>query len=85
MKVGIEGHNSLVRDTNNMAIINTDSSALEAAKRRQREAQNKENALFIMAANEKPNFLPFIFIILEAINEPNAVPTIISAVGRVAK
>tara|TARA_Y100001978_G_scaffold199177_1_gene212999 strand:+ start:1076 stop:1279 length:204 start_codon:yes stop_codon:yes gene_type:complete len=45
MKVGIEGHNSLVRDTNNMAIINTDSSALEAAKRRQREAQNKENEL----------------------------------------
>tara|TARA_Y100001938_G_C7973734_1_gene370692 strand:+ start:205 stop:408 length:204 start_codon:yes stop_codon:yes gene_type:complete len=45
MKVGIEGHNSLVRDTNNMAIINTDSSALEAARRRQREAQNKENEL----------------------------------------
>ena len=41
MKVGIEGHNSLVRDTNNMAIINTDSSALEAARRRQREAQDK--------------------------------------------
>ena len=45
MKVGIEGHNSLVRDTNNMAIINTDSSALEAARRRQREAQNKANEL----------------------------------------
>ena len=45
MKVGIEGHNSLVRDTNNMAIINTDSSALEAARRRQKEAQNKANEL----------------------------------------
>ena len=45
MKVGIEGHNSLVRDTNNMAIINTDSSALEAARRRQIEAQNKANEL----------------------------------------
>ena len=45
MKVGIEGHNSLVRDTNNMAIINTDSSALEAARRRQQEAQNKANEL----------------------------------------
>jgi len=45
MKVGIEGHNSLVRDTNNMAIINTDSSALEAARRRQREAQDKANEL----------------------------------------
>ena len=41
MKVGIEGHNGLVRDTNNMAIINTDSNALEAAIRRQREAQEK--------------------------------------------
>ena len=45
MKVGIEVHNSLVRDTNNMAIINTDSSALEAARRRQIEAQNKANEL----------------------------------------
>ena len=45
MKVGIEGHNSLVRDTNNMAIINTDSSALETARRRQREAQDKANEL----------------------------------------
>ena len=45
MKVGIEGHNSLVRDTNNMAIINTDSSALEAARRRQIEAQNKVNEM----------------------------------------
>ena len=45
MKVGIEGHNSLVRDTNNIAIINTDSSALEAARRRQIEAQNKANEL----------------------------------------
>ena len=45
MKVGIEGHNSLVRDTNNMAIINTDSSALEVARRRQIEAQNKANEL----------------------------------------
>ena len=45
MKVGIEGHNSLVRDTNNMAVINTDSSALEAARRRQKEAQDKANEL----------------------------------------
>jgi len=45
MKVGIEGHNSLVRDTNNMAIINTDSSALEAARRKQKEAQDKANEL----------------------------------------
>ena len=45
MKVGIEGHNSLVRDTNNMVIINTDSSALEAARRRQIEAQNKVNEM----------------------------------------
>ena len=45
MKVGIEGHNNLVRDTNNMAIINTDSSALEAARRRQQEAQNKADEM----------------------------------------
>ena len=45
MKVGIEGHNGLVRDTNNMAVINTDSSALEAARRRQIEAQDKANEL----------------------------------------
>ena len=45
MKVGIEGHNSLVRDTSNMAVINTDSSALEAARRRQKEAQDKANEL----------------------------------------
>ena len=45
MKVGIEGHNSLVRDVSNMAIINTDSSALEAARRRQQEAQNKADEM----------------------------------------
>ena len=45
MKVGIEGHNSLVRDIHNMAIINTDSSALEAARRRQQEAQNKADEM----------------------------------------
>jgi len=45
MKVGIEGHNNLVRDTRTMAVINTDSSALEVARRRQREAQNKANEL----------------------------------------
>ena len=45
MKVGIEGHNNLVRDVNNMAIINTDSSALEAARRRQQEAQNKADEM----------------------------------------
>ena len=43
MKVGIEGHNNLVRDTRTMAVINTDSSALEVARRRQREEQNKAN------------------------------------------
>ncbi len=45
MKVGIEGHNNLVRDIHNMAIINTDSSALEAARRRQQEAQNKADEM----------------------------------------
>ena len=45
MKVGIEGHNGLVRDTRTMAVINTDSSALEVARRRQIEAQNKANEL----------------------------------------
>tara|TARA_B100000282_G_scaffold141907_1_gene102042 strand:- start:203 stop:406 length:204 start_codon:yes stop_codon:yes gene_type:complete len=45
MKVGIEGHNNLVRDTRTMAVINTDSSALEVARRRQIEAQNKANEL----------------------------------------
>lgn len=45
MKVGIEGHNGLVRDTNNMAVINTDSNALEAAIRRQREAQEKADEI----------------------------------------
>ena len=45
MKVGIEGHNNLVRDVSNMAIINTDSSALEAARRRQQEAQNKADEM----------------------------------------
>ena len=45
MKVGIEGHNNLVRDTRTMAVINTDSSALEAARRRQIEAQDKANEL----------------------------------------
>jgi len=43
MKVGIEGHNNLVRDTSSMAIINTDSSALEKARMKQIEAQNKVN------------------------------------------
>ena len=45
MKVGIEGHNNLVRDTRTMAVINTDSSALEVARRRQIVAQNKANEL----------------------------------------
>ena len=45
MKVGIEGHNNLVRDTRTMAVINTDNSALEAARRRQKEAQDKANEL----------------------------------------
>ena len=45
MKVGIEGHNNLVRDTRTMAVINTDSSALEVARRRQIEAQNEANEL----------------------------------------
>ena len=38
MRVGIEGSKGLQRDTGNMAVINTDSSALEAAKRRQQQA-----------------------------------------------
>ena len=45
MKVGIEGHNNLVRDTRTMAVINTDNSALEAARRRQQEAQNKADEM----------------------------------------
>ena len=45
MKVGIEGHNNLVRDTRTMAVINTDNSALEVARRKQIEAQNKANEL----------------------------------------
>lgn len=45
MKVGIEGHNNLQRDTRNMAIINTDSSALERARQRQIDAQNKVNEM----------------------------------------
>tara|TARA_B100000287_G_scaffold176439_1_gene166441 strand:+ start:18293 stop:18496 length:204 start_codon:yes stop_codon:yes gene_type:complete len=43
MKVGIQGRNDLVRDTSSMAIINTDSSALEKARMKQIEAQNKVN------------------------------------------
>ena len=36
-------------------------------------------------AKENPNLRPFIFIIFAANNEPIAVPTIIKAVGSVAK
>ena len=49
------------------------------------KAQTSEKKLLIIEAKEKPNLRPFIFIILEANNEPTAVPTIISAVGSVAK
>ena len=45
MKVGIEGHNNLQRDIHSMAVINTDSSALEKAKQKQLEAQNKANEM----------------------------------------
>ena len=38
MKVGIENKPGLVRDTTNMAVINTDRNALEAAREKQRKA-----------------------------------------------
>ena len=38
MKVGIENKPGLVRDTANMAVINTDRNALEAAREKQRRA-----------------------------------------------
>lgn len=38
MKVGIENKPGLVRDTTNMAVINTDRNALEAAREKQRRA-----------------------------------------------
>ena len=38
MKVGIENKPALVRDTTNMAVINTDRNALEAAREKQRKA-----------------------------------------------
>ena len=44
-----------------------------------------EKKLFIIDAREKPNLLPLTFITFDAINEPIAVPTIIRAVGNVAK
>ena len=37
MKVGIENKPGLVRDTTNMAVINTDRNALEAAREKQRK------------------------------------------------
>ncbi len=48
-------------------------------------AHTKEKKLFIIDAREKPNLLPLTFITFDAINEPIAVPTIIRAVGNVAK
>ena len=38
MKVKIENRTGLVRDTSNMAVINTDRNALEAAREKQRRA-----------------------------------------------
>ena len=38
MKVKIENRSGLVRDTSNMAVINTDRNALEAAREKQRRA-----------------------------------------------
>ena len=38
MKVKIENRTGLVRDTSNMAVINTDRNALEAAREKQRKA-----------------------------------------------
>ena len=38
MKVGIENKPGLVRDTTNMAVINTDRNALETAREKQRKA-----------------------------------------------
>jgi len=38
MKVNIENKPGLVRDINNMAVINTDRNALEAAREKQRKA-----------------------------------------------
>ena len=48
-------------------------------------AQIKDAILLINADKIKPNFRPFISIILDAIGAPKAVPTIIKAVGNVAK
>ncbi len=38
MKVNIENKPGLVRDTSNMAVINTDRNALEVAREKQRKA-----------------------------------------------
>ena len=38
MKVKIENRTGLIRDTSNMAVINTDRNALEAAREKQRRA-----------------------------------------------
>ena len=38
MKVKIENSSGLIRDTSNMAVINTDRNALEAAREKQRRA-----------------------------------------------
>ena len=38
MKVNIENKPGLVRDINNMAVINTDRNALEVAREKQRKA-----------------------------------------------
>ena len=38
MKVKIENSTGLIRDTSNMAVINTDRNALEAAREKQRRA-----------------------------------------------
>ena len=41
--------------------------------------------LFSKEENKKPNFLPLISIILDAMGAPHAVPTIINAVGKVER
>ncbi len=41
----IEGHNNLIRDDNNMAIINTDSSKLRTAKRLKDRIRTQDNEI----------------------------------------
>tara|TARA_B100000287_G_scaffold127071_1_gene119160 strand:- start:260 stop:472 length:213 start_codon:yes stop_codon:yes gene_type:complete len=41
----IEGHKNLIRDDNNMAIINTDSSKLRTAKRLKDRIRTQDNEI----------------------------------------